>query len=865
MNNDSTFKLISNFKGSSRRGEPVTFGLPLPLGMLNDGQTLQITHSDGNIVPCEWFVVDRWNDSSARWVLVTLFATVQSMEESFYFKIVDVSRQVSYQEIIPEIHVERLDNGYKINTGNAVFHLESRNSWPIKQVEFSNGAQLLDELASGIFFHMEDNSINVGKIDSIEIELQGKYRVAMLAKGKAQLTKRKRIDIEWRIEFFAGSAVVVIHNMIRNPHRAKHPGGYWELGDSGSILFKEIGVNIVPYSMNNCEVYTSAELASDFEKYPVDFELYQDSSGGVNYRSHNHINRNGHIPIQFRGYRINDKESFGLRATPTVQLKTQSGVVTLSMKYFWQNFPKAIEVSDEGLKLGLFPRQWDDFHELQGGEQKTHSFAMAFGSDTITDLPLDWFRNPLLPSLNPNWVAHTKAIPYLTPIINQQDGYELLVRSAIDGQDSFNQKREIIDEFGWRNFGDIYADHEAIYAKEYTGGDPLVSHYNNQYDPIAGFCYQWLRSGDIRWWLQFEELANHVVDIDIYHTSEDKSAYNNGLFWHTFHYIDAGLSTHRSYPRIGKSNGGGPANEHVYTTGLMFHYFLTGNIQSRDAAIGLGQYIIDIDDGRKTVFKWFSHADTGLASSSKSADYHGPGRGSGNALNALLDAHRLTHSSCFLEKAEQLIRRVSHPNQDIQALNLLDVENRWFYTVFLQALGKYLDYKREFGIDAMYYYAQKVLMHFARWMARSEYPLLQKPELLEYPTETWAAQDIRKSEIFKYASVYANASERSLFVDRAEFFFNESIQSLLKFSSHTLCRPVVLLLSYGWKQICLEDQKSHRFADDETEYRFSSRSYFVPQKIIAMRRLKSLLLLSIVLFAVAVVMYIFCDRTMSGF
>ena len=30
-----------------------------------------------------------------------------------------------------------------------------------------------------------------------------------------------------------------------------------------------------------------------------------------------------------------------------------------------------------------------------------------------------------------------------------------------------------------------------------------------------------------------------VVDIDIYHTSRDKSAYSHGMFWHTYHYGDA--------------------------------------------------------------------------------------------------------------------------------------------------------------------------------------------------------------------------------------------------------------------------------------------------------------------------------------
>ena len=95
---------------------------------------------------------------------------------------------------------------------------------------------------------------------------------------------------------------------------------------------------------------------------------------------------------------------------------------------------------------------------------------------------------------------------------------------------------------------------------------------------MAGFAYQFLRSGDRRWRRPMDELAAHVIDIDIYHTDRDKSAYNHGLFWHTFHYVDADTGTHRSYPRAAQGRAAaGPANEQNYATGLMLHYFLTGD------------------------------------------------------------------------------------------------------------------------------------------------------------------------------------------------------------------------------------------------------------------------------------------------
>src|SRR5439155_1016122 len=131
-----------------------------------------------------------------------------------------------------------------------------------------------------------------------------------------------------------------------------------------------------------------------------------------------------------------------------------------------------------------------------------------------------------------------------------------LVNAAVEGADSFVCKRETIDEFGWRNFGDIYADHENAFSGE---SQPIVSHYNNQYDAIGGFAAQFMRTGDGRWWRLMTELATHVSDIDIYHTDRDKAAYNHGLFWHTYHYVGAGACSHRSYPRHPKVGGGGPA------------------------------------------------------------------------------------------------------------------------------------------------------------------------------------------------------------------------------------------------------------------------------------------------------------------
>ena len=150
-----------------------------------------------------------------------------------------------------------------------------------------------------------------------------------------------------------------------------------------------------------------------------------------------------------------------------------------------------------------------------------------------------------------------------------------------------------------------------------------------------------------------------------------------------------------------------------------------------------------------------------------------------------------------------MIRRCIHPEDDVDARNLLDVEQRWSYTVFLQALGWYLHQKGELErFDEMYAYARASLLRYARWMAVHERPYLDRPEVLEFPTETWAAQDIRKADVFLWAAQHTTAHERAQFLERARHFFEYSVNTLATKPTRHFTRPVVLLLTsgirYGW-------------------------------------------------------------------
>lgn len=822
----------------ARRAEPVTVGLPFPRGVWREGTAVGMRGADGDYVPVQIRVRDRWSDESVRWGLVDFQADAPEGSASYELVVGGPAAPPRSDRI----HVREVAGTVVVDTGAACFQLATAAPFPFAAVEVQ-GTAAIDANQSGLTILDQAGRTHVVRVQRVWVEDAGPLRAAVGIAARSRDSSGAAVDITARIELFAGSAAARCVVTVRNPRRAQHAGGFWELGDAGSIYLRDVAAAFtLNKSTEPAEVRCSPECGVPMSACAGPLEVYQDSSGGENWRSPNHRDRDGAVRRTIPGYRLRSSagEHDGRRATPIMSVTRGSRVITVAMRQFWQNFPKALEATGDSIALRLFPKNAGELHELQGGEQKTHSFVVSFGADPITDLPLDWARSPLVAAAEPAWYASTGALRHLVPVADAVDERQrAFIAAAVDGHDTFARKREVIDEYGWRNFGDLYADHEAVGA---TTEAPLVSHYNNQYDAIAGFALQFMRTADRRWYELMADLTAHVIDIDIYHCDEDKSAYNGGLFWHTAHYIDAGLSSHRTYPRAPGVRGGGPADEHNHTSGLMLHYFLTGDLQSREAAVGLAQWVINMDDGQQTPFRWLAGGHTGLATQSGSPFYHGPGRGAANSLSALIDAHQLTGDPAFLGKADEVIRRSVHPEDDIDAHQLRDAERKWFYTMFLQALGKYLDYKIERGqVDAMYGYARATLLHYARWMADHEYPYLEKPEILEYPTETWAAQDIRKSDVFAHAAAHAGGAERERFIERAAFFFRYSIDTLLQMPTRTLTRPVVLLLTNGWACASVRRTAEPCGAALDTEgIVLPPRRAFTPQKVRAIRRAKQI-------------------------
>lgn len=805
---------------SQPRGEaaPIRLGVPMPRGAVSADAAFTLAGEDGRQAPVQARVLDRWSDGSTRWLLVdALVAPSASQVTRWTLRTADdpptggnaaAARPVPAAMADADRHdVSGRDVAWRfggagreaiascrrtgVDADGSTRGDPDRTALDPMPLEIAVSAQFLGE-AHPEALELTSAAVRSGPV-CVEIQQTGR-----LGGGRVECVLR------WTLYPSIDAATCELQ--VRNPKPARHVGGLWDLGDAHAERLADLTWQVrgaAPAHPARCRPDPDAPVLPIDPQQP--WTLLQDSSGGERWDSPNHVDAAGRQTVRFRGWRAGADvragpwQAEGLRAQPVVGAGSGAATIAVAAVDFWQNFPRALRRDAQGarLEIAFFPREAAPA-ELQPGEQKRHVACVAFGPEA--EAVAASLAAPVHAWVDPSWVEASGAVSGLVVDLSDNRGWTHHVCTVVDGPDAFVERRERIDEYGWRNFGDLYADHEAIHADPAV---PFVAHYNNQYDFVHSAWVHALRTGDRRWRRLAHDAARHVADIDIYHASGDRAAFNGGLFWHSDHYMTAGTATHRTYSRTNAatatgSYGGGPSNEHNYGSGLLLHHFLTGDDAAREAVIGLADWVLAMDDGTRTLFALVDPGPTGLASQTVDVGYHGPGRGGANSVNALLDGWVLTRRVHYLDAAESLIRRCVHPADDIAAHGLHDIENRWSYLVFLQVLGKYLALKQEIGeIDRMFHYARLVLVHYGHWIADREVPYKDVLDRVEIPTESWPAHDVRKCHVLHLAARHADGEVAERFRAKATFFFERCLSDLETFPTRHLTRPLVILAAYA--------------------------------------------------------------------
>jgi hypothetical protein len=824
--------------GLYRHHDAIRIGVPLPKGLVRDASQLMVSDVLGQPLPYQGRPLAYWQDRSVKWLLLDSLVRIEPLQRTvIYVRPFDMSLRDSRESFTP-LTVTENKGSMVIDTGVAKFEMATHGCGLFRAV-WVGPQSVLANSGSGASLIGSDAKVYDAISEELYVEEQGALVATLVSKGKFGGTDGNwQLHFTSRAMFVAGSGSVLVDFEILNPRAAVHAGGLWDLGDPNSLHFDDLSLWLHQNAPDGrLSWYSQSSLQK--EDFPGrSFCLYQDSSGGDRWDSRNHIDRHSKLTVKFRGYRAFDGSADsgaviaeGRRASPAIVVECGSTSVAATVKDFWQNFPKALRWHGGALSIGLFPRESQGGFELQGGEKKRHTVLLDFGPMEAA-LKIRALQSPLSAWVDPEWTDRSRTIyEFAADCSASNPLYLAYINHVIEGPNSFFEKRELIDEYGWRNFGDLYADHESA---QHTGRQPFVSHYNNQYDFVYGAFLHFHRTGDPRWRDLMANAARHTIDIDVYHTGGDKPAFNGGMFWHTDHYKPAASCTHRSYSRSNRCSGpygGGPSNEHNYTSGILHYYYLTGDPSAAATVLELADWVISMDDGARTLLGIIDPGPTGDASKTVDINYHRPGRGAGNSINAMLDAYSLRRDRRYLQKAEQLIQRCIHPADDLPTLALGEPEYRWSYLVFLQVLGKYLDAKQELlELDFHYHYARESLLHYASWIADYEQPYKDVLNRVLIPTETWPAQDVRKAHVLYLAAYHCGGEHYERFRDRADFFFGRCLSDLLSFKTAYFTRPLVILSVYGLANEYHRRQFEYNDVSRENAHEFGAPRRFIPQR-----------------------------------
>jgi hypothetical protein len=690
---------LTNELPFEREAEPITCGVPLARGFVSRADELTLFGPDGRPVPVQIQITSTYKDNTPRWVLLDFQADVPAGGKAIY-RLAKGQRTPVNKKLTFRLEYGRAE----IDTGVAQFRIDTSRFRLFDSVTVGGNELLAGDSDSGAILEEEDGSRYSGDLKTTKAEFEdaGPMSVVLAVCGQIRPGEDLPLaDYVCRMHFYAGKSEVRVFYTLHNPAAHRHPGNIWDLGAGGSVFMEDFSI-FLPLTPGSWTSRIGIEAGKPTLSAT---KLYQDSSGGDNWDSVNHIDKDYKVRTSFRGYHVyeaGEKVSEGYRADGWIHVRGTHGSVAVGVRDFWQNFPKALEFGQDKLRIGLWPSEFAGAHEMLGGEQKTHEMLFVFHDANMSDQNIEQrmtaFHQPIYAMPDPDTIYNTRAFWPTAPL--DREKFEMLEQTCDTfvypvgkRQASVVTKWEQIDEFGWRHFGDTFADNEGSPAKmaedfpEHHFGRQPISHYGNEYDVNYGVMLQGLRRSDPKWMWLADVICRHYADICIYHTDVDGSyAYSHGPFTHTTHDTAAFRSTHRMYPRETKIyelqySSGGPNAGHCYVASLAQHYYLTGDRVSRDAFLEVANWAVHSP--------WFTRM------------MMGDKRGIGNFLMTHVYAYQLTNDRKYCDAAIKMIDHVQEPFEGLGA------------TLFVKAAGRFLDMKIENDeIDADYQKALGKMLMF---------------------------------------------------------------------------------------------------------------------------------------------------------
>jgi hypothetical protein len=614
---------VKDRSGLDRTNEPTTYGVPLkkPANILST-DSLGIFDSNGKEVDAQFHILSRYdgppNDRSKpiRMLLCDIQADVGASRAAVYY-LKDNGSGTANDDIVAEdaSHVT-------LTTGKMVMKIRKSgyfNLFDEVYIDADNDGQVDDQVVSsqpdaGVVVKSGGTvyaSYNLAP-SVVSIEENGPVKAVVKVRGYYaddagnNLTPpRGDTGLEYVIRITAyknKSFVRIFHTMASENYG-------WAYSPS--------------YPAHNIDldwVKFSTQLNLEPSK-TVQFEGYSDTSNGATYdllQSHSEKQQNESGNFHYSLKKNGSQVSAGDRYDSYVDLGDSKKGLMAASRWFWQNWPKGVSISNNRLDFYLWPDVSEN-HVFIGSIYKSHELLYSFhgaGDNDFAD-EMATLKKRLLLLAPDDYYASTNFIDYVPPdnlssshtfsggekLQTAIDLWDASIRSKFDSRfatgsrkDTFNSLRELrpikwnggvfdgqwINWYGWLDFGD--------FPRGSNYGFPAL-HYN--WDYIA--LIHGLRFADYGMIELGEQMARHRADVDIVH---DPNGTDEAGSWDE----DFNRGGHRyeadAHYQRGNWNYASPASNdphgaaHSWAKGIVLQYLLTGNEYYRDVLDQIGAHFL---------------------------------------------------------------------------------------------------------------------------------------------------------------------------------------------------------------------------------------------------------------------------------
>jgi hypothetical protein len=451
----------------------VTGGIPVSKGAAPDGSRFVLFDKNDKPVPCQNSVLARWPDGSVRWVLLD-FKAKPPVNGTDKFRL---KWDPKSKDVLPSNPVKTVQ-GKEVSASSGMVHLTTvpgsllriSNRFDVKLVLTDRQGKRCD-----------------GVVESAKVETNGKLRSTLLLMGSFRTPEKQRVvDFRLRASVYAGLPQFYLEPQILIN------------ADNDMIQY----INDLSLEFVSLNPIRSASIGGSpgWKGTPVSgapVRLFQ--TDDENY--------------QFEG-----ASGKGDKAPGWMEINDGKGTFAVTLRDFWQQWPKSLEVDSKVAKLGLFPnfKEGTFAHMLPWYKHdylfEGNSYRLREGQTRRWQVWIDLSGNgealsrsanmSLVAAPDPAQAIATGEWGNVAPSGSKgMSEYDTWADSQFEGYcRSIREQRD----YGAMNWGDWWGERGCNWG-------------NHEYDTPLHILTQFVRTGDPKYFYVGEQTARHLSEVDIVH------------------------------------------------------------------------------------------------------------------------------------------------------------------------------------------------------------------------------------------------------------------------------------------------------------------------------------------------------------